>query len=120
MPTTIRSTAPDAYIIFFPYASDRTEIGKAYKPSDISTKKSPVFVRTDLISVNTSKSKGGAGSWSATLSPRINYNEVIDPGTWCMIFMSDEDLTLTEQSDANSGPESGLKMLGIVRSVRVI
>ena len=122
---SVRSTAPDAYIIFFPYDITKTVVGADYSSDYLKTK--PLFVRSDIMSIQTTKGKGGPGSWSCTLSPRYNYKSKIQPGIWCMIFMSDEDLGVgtTEEEDTrkesplnNNGPDSGFKMLGIVRSVR--
>jgi hypothetical protein len=116
--STIRSTSPDAYIIFFPYVNQQTQMGVAYSPTSLATKK--VIIRTDLISVQTTKNKGGAGNWSASVAPGENYKSQIQPGSWCMIFMADHDLTLTESPTFNNGQNSGMKMLGIVRSVRAV
>lgn len=111
--TTIHSTSPDARVVFFPYKTVRTEdlVGKG--PDEFMATE-PLVVQEDLISVSTSKSKGGVGSFTIQLSPNQAYKGLIEPGCWCLIYLSDERLTGKDYASMNSG----LKMLGIVKSVR--
>jgi hypothetical protein len=114
----IRSTTPDAYIVFFPYVQPRTEMGKPFETNLLDTE--PLLVRSELIAVSTQKSKGGAGSWNCTIAPSKNFKALIQPGSWCMIYMSNELLTSDESDTSGNALDSGLKMMGIVKSVRAV
>src|SRR5271157_4346572 len=107
------STTPDCNVIFFPYEQEDTsdtDLSDVVTPSP----QSPISAQPDIIECQTSKSKGGVGSWSVLLSTRINYKAMIHPGCWCLIYMSNHKLSGEEKSEETSG----LKMIGIVRSVR--
>lgn len=73
-----------------------------------------VSAKDDIVSCQTSKAKGGTGTFSCTLAPSKNWKKIISPGSWCLIYMKDQRLTGKETSHL----DSGLKMIGIVRSVR--
>jgi hypothetical protein len=113
MPSSTFSTQPDCNVVFFPYAQEDTfgvDIGDVVSESDLS----PLNAYPDIIECTTSKPKGGVGTFSVLLSSRIDYKAAIHPGCWCMIYMSNQKLTGNETSEE----DSGLKMIGIVRSVR--
>jgi len=111
----VHSTAPDAYIVFFPYLQEKTPGADNFDPSYLETKS--IFVRSELISVSTSKPKTGMGSWSATVASSKNYKALIHQGCWAMIYISDQQL---DQPNSDLGVGKGLKMLGQVKSVRCI
>jgi len=139
-----RSTSPDGYISFYPFTFEDTSAhtgDAANNFADIvngrpssgpgskrsggfslnsigadTTKVSRVFVHDEIISITTNKPKGGAGSWSAVLSSKRNFKSILHPGCWCLIYISNHQLTGKEGAQ----PEAGLKMLGIVKSVRCI
>ena len=113
---SFHSTSPDAYILFFPYLQEQTKSAEPYSDKYLETQ--VVEVKSELISVTTSKSKGGAGSWSCVVGSNINYKALIHPGCWCLIYISDEQIDRVETG--TSGSKSGLKMMGVVRSVRTI
>jgi hypothetical protein len=107
----IHSRAPDCNIVFFPFANENTSRVASRNAMNI---KEVLSVRDDIIECSTSKPKGGIGTWSVMLSPRRNYKALLHPGCWCLIYMSDEQLSGKEKSEESSG----LKMVGIVRTVR--
>lgn len=113
----IRSTAPDAYVLFFPYTQEQTFLGERYSASFLNTHQ--LVAKSELISVSTNKPKGGVGTFRVILGSSFNYKARIHPGCWCMIYISDEQLDW-RNPDRFNGDESGLKMLGIVRSIRCI
>ncbi len=113
--TNIHSVSSDAYIVFFPYRTEETRLGTGFDQSFLATKQIPV--KKEILSISTSKGKGGAGSWRVILGSSQNYKSFLHPGCWCMIHMSSEPLTTFAP---NSLEDGGLKMLGIVRSVRAI
>jgi hypothetical protein len=114
----IRSTSPDAYMIFYPYSQPLTEMGAGFDSSSMDVE--PFFVREDILALSTSKVKGGAASWSVTLSGRVNYRSKIQPGCWVFIYISDNNLESAGSKSFGNGVDSGFKMLGLVRSVRCI
>lgn len=109
-----RSTAPDSFVVFFPYNQEQTDIGQAFNSDLLEVK--PIIVQRDIISVSTSKGKGGAGSWRVTLASGQNYKSILHAGAWAMIYISDSQLTTKETSTL----DSGLKMVGFIRSIRTI
>lgn len=111
----IHSTAPDAFAAFYPYIEEDTTKFDSDE-TDEAMETNPFIVSSDIIAINTYKPKGGSGTFSMVLASSQNYKKLLHPGTWCMIYMSDHKLTTAEQSDENSG----LKMVGIVRSVRAV
>jgi hypothetical protein len=114
----LRSTNPDAFIIFYRYAQPVTTIGSAFSVAANSA--THWEVRQDILNLTTNKPKGGHGTWSATLAPRLDYLTWLQPGTWCMIHMLDQNLEEHGSATNGSNTEAGLKMLGIVRSVRCV
>lgn len=107
------TTIPDCNVVFFPYAQEDTnglDVSSATDTSPLS----PISAQPDIIECQTSKPKGGAGSFSILLSSRIDYKAALHPGCWCIIYINNQKLTGDEQAEEHSG----LKMVGIVRSVR--
>lgn len=105
----IHSTAPDAFVKFFCYEKDKTS-----NDMSLPMKIHELTVKKDIMSLSTSKSKSGAGSFEMTLGSAVNFKSYISPGSWCMIHMSNHKLSGEETSELNGG----LKMIGIVRSVK--
>lgn len=101
------SNAPDAYVLFFPY--------KDLEGSDMSTGK--VLVSREILSIGTNKGKKDIGSWTINLSPTQNFSSIIHPGDWMLIYMSNQQFPL---KPGGNFKDSGLKMVGIVKSVRRI
>lgn len=112
----IKSTNPDADVLFYPFTTERTSVVDFEDPSAIDT--TEISAYDSLLSINTSKPKGAAGSFSVTLAPTRNWKGTLQPGCWCLIYMSDK--TLTPLKDRTSTLEDGLKMIGIVKSVNRI
>jgi hypothetical protein len=108
MADLINSVANDGRVAFYPWRSDDTSGGAAM---DTTYR---VNVDEDLIDVKTSKPKGSAGSFDITLGSRVNYKRILQPGCWVTIHMSDQPMPETPDSSV----DGGLKMIGIVRSVR--
>jgi hypothetical protein len=75
-------------------------------------------VQSEIISSHTGKAKGRDGEWSVVLSSGQNYKSMLHAGCWCLIFISDRPLTPSKSPKITAS--SGLKMLGIVKSVRAI
>lgn len=113
-----RQVLPDANIVFFPYAVEDTSSLRSGKISNTEKMKlfpeAGISAQKDIIQIRTTKPKGGAGSWSCMLGSRVNWKGILHSGCWCMIYMSDIPLNGKETSEMGSG----LKMLGIVKSVR--
>ena len=106
--------SPDAFIVFFPYKTEDTSKEAAFVESLLES--SEVVVKSEILSLNTSKPKRGTGSWTVVLSSNKRYKSFLHPGCWCAIYISSSPLTGSEASE----PTSGLKMVGIVRSIRQI
>jgi hypothetical protein len=107
------STQPDCNVVFFPYEQEDTfdvDLTDVVNESRFS----PLSAQPDIIECTTSKPKGGVGTFSVVLSTRFNYKAAVHPGCWCMIYMSNQKLSGKEKAEETSG----LKMVGIVRSVR--
>lgn len=115
-PFKIRSTAPDGDVLFYPFTKEKTKGLKPDQNSSIDT--TEVSAYDAILSMSTSKAKGRSGSFNITLAPTKNWKGLLQPGCWCLIYMSDKKLKpLNERS---SKLEDGLKMIGIVKSVNVI
>lgn len=112
--SNVHSTAPDAYIVAFPYTKEETAIGDAFNASVLQT--TPFIINKDIISVNTSKGKGSIGSWSVTLGSSKNYKALLHTGCWVMIYLNDQIYSDFSNGSKN---DSGLKMLGQIKSLRV-
>lgn len=106
------STQPDANIVFYPFKYEDTRSAPKGKEMDVEE----ISAQDHLIELQTSKSKGGVGSWSVVLDSSKNWKSLLNPGTWALIYTSDQPLTGKEESE----PDSGLKMVGIIRSIRRI
>lgn len=115
--SNVHSTSPDSYVVVFPYEKERTSIGSIFKSDDLKTKR--VVMDADIISVQTSKGKGGSGSWSVTLSSSKNYKAILHTGCWAAIYINDTPYSSEQKESDSSSSESGLKMIGIVKSLRV-
>jgi hypothetical protein len=115
MMLTPHSTTPDANIIFFPFKREDTIpfiTGKQPKSQRMDINQ--ISAQHDIITLQTSKPKGGMGSWNCMLSSRVNWKRILHPGCWCLIYISTDLLSGNETSEL----DSGLKMIGIVKSVR--
>lgn len=108
----IHSTAPSASVLFFPFEKEDTKSAGTSASEFLKTK--PIEVSADLLAVTTSKGKGAVGTFSVTLSSNEAYKGILHPGTWCLIYLNDRPLTGVGTSEL----DSGLKMIGIVKSVR--
>lgn len=112
-PFKIRSTAPDADVLFYPFTKEKTKTLKPDQKSSIDT--TEISAYDAILSINTSKSKGRAGSFNMVLAPTKNWKGLLHPGCWCLIYISDKKLPAL--ADRSSKLEDGLKMIGIVKSV---
>lgn len=100
---------PDAYIAFFPWGNVDTSGEKNIEGESF-------VVRDEILSLKTSKSKSGSGRWTAILAGSSNFNSKVHPGCWVAIYISNQRL----EGKGGNSLDSGLKMIGIVRSVRRI
>jgi hypothetical protein len=75
---------------------------------------SEVIAQKEIISINTSKSKSSGGTFQIVLASDVNWKKAVPVGSWCFIHISDNQLTGKEGVE----PYGGLKMIGIVKSVR--
>lgn len=107
----VHSTAPDAFVQFWSFNSERVTSSTS---QSASLAVSEVLVRKDIISIKTSKSKSSAGNFTIVLSSAANWKKAITVGSWCFIHISDRHLGGGEDTE----PYGGLKMIGIVKSVR--
>jgi len=108
----IRSQAPDANVIFYPFEVEDTEAKGGRNTIDIKT--TDVVAHDHIIELQTNKPKTGVGTFSMMLSSAVNWKGILHPGCWCIIYISNERLT----GEEGGQEDSGLKMLGIVRSIR--
>lgn len=109
----VNSAANDAMMVFFPF-EEEDSVGLGV--DEAMTTRSPVIAHRDILSLQTMKPKTGAGTFSAVLSSQDTYGQKIQPGCWCMIFISDKPIS----EQATSEISAGLKMVGIVKSVRTV
>lgn len=107
----IRSQSPDANVIFYPFETEDTEKNGRNR---IDIRTTEVVAHDHILELQTNKPKTGTGTFSVMLSSAVNWKGILHPGCWCIIYMSDQRLT----GEENGEEDSGLKMLGIVRSVR--
>jgi hypothetical protein len=114
----IHSVSSDAEVLFFPFEKEITKGMTAQSPDLLNTRQ--ISTRDDIIELTTSKSKSGVGSFNLTLGSYVNYKKEIHPGCWCLIYMTDQNKLGQElrQKKYATFPESGFKMLGIVKTVR--
>jgi hypothetical protein len=108
------STAPDAFVVFYPYKQEDTRKQDSLLKDPFDT--SPLLVQDEIIQISTSKPKTGTGTFSILLSPAQRFKSKLHPGCWCVIYMSNRQLSGKE----TSAEDSGLRMMGIVRSIRMI
>jgi len=113
--SNIHISSPDAYIVVFPFIQEKTYLGSTYDSSTMETRL--LMISKDIISISTSKGKGASGSWHATLGSSQNYKAALHPGCWVMIYIN--DFPYDKYTDGSS-ENSGLKMIGTIRSLRCI
>jgi hypothetical protein len=113
--SNIHSTSPDAYIVVFPYKKQKTELGKPFDPSLLDT--DVHIISSDITAISTNKGKGAAGTFHVSLAPTQNYKTLIHSGCWIMIYIDDQSY---ENYNDGFSKSSGLKMLGLVRSIRCV
>jgi hypothetical protein len=109
----IDSRTNDAFVVFYPFEKPNTET-LSNNSSHEFLKTSQITVKKEILQIQTSKSKGAAGTFSMALTSATNWKSKIRPGAWCFIYIRDSALTGNETSEL----DSGLKMFGIVKSVR--
>jgi hypothetical protein len=107
-----RSYSADCRVIFYPFKEEIT----INITREVALSSFRVDASVDVLDASTSKPKGGVGSFQITLGSQHNYKSILQPGCWCMIFMSES----TIHGPVNCAPDGGLKMVGIVRSIRRI
>lgn len=116
--TFVHSTAPDAFVQFWSFNAERLVDKKTNQPiaaNDPSVMRvTEVLVRKDILSIKTTKTKSSTGSFTIVLSSAVNWKKAITVGSWCFIHISDRHLSGGEDTE----PYGGLKMIGIVKSVR--
>lgn len=123
------SYAHDADVIVFNYDA-RSPSSVLGMSNTMSTTK--VSLRDAIISIQCNKTKSSPqGSFSISLKPTQDWAQVIVPGSWCAIFMSDRKLTSEDYTASaslvtvnanNSSVDnviSPLKMIGMIMGVRV-
>lgn len=110
----IQQSVPDCNVLFFPYANEQTDFGP--KDSDVLTIGGVVEAGPEILECTTSKPKGGVGTFSILLGSNTNWKGILHAGCWCLIFMSNQKLP--DKSKLSGVETGGLKMVGIVRSVR--
>lgn len=125
------SYAHDADIIVYNYTNRSPT--KILGVSPIDTMKTELIsLRDAIISIQCNKSKSSPqGAFSVTLKPTRDWAQVITPGSWCSIFMSDRPLTSDDYSAKTSTSTvksenstsfnivSPLKMVGLIMGVRI-
>ena len=114
--SNVHVTSPDAYIVAFPFKTEKTNLGDKFSPSTLDSSK-PILITKDIISISTTKGKGAAGQWHATLASSQNYKAHLFPGCWVMIYINDSQY---DKYNDGSSKNSGLKMVGVIRSSRCI
>jgi hypothetical protein len=107
----VSSHTPDALVTFFSYKKENTYSSTFLASDTLSVEE--INVTSEIISIQTNKGKSGVGTWSVTLASSKNYKGLISPGSWCMIYMGGHKIDIKDNSTHN-----GLKMVGIVKSVR--
>jgi hypothetical protein len=118
----IRSTNPDGDVIFYPYTREDTKGffgGKIVRPnSPLELETTEISAHASILTMNTTKPKGSAGSFSVSLASDRNWKGLLHSGCWCLIYMSDRTLRPLDGEDKrDSKLDDGLKMIGIVKSV---
>ena len=112
----IHSTSPDSYMIVFPFKQEQTGVGIPFDEKMLET--NAYVISKDIISVSTNKGKGAIGSWSVTLGSSKNYKALLHAGCWVMIYINDQQYNGDFKDGASIN--SGLKMVGMISSLRVI
>lgn len=117
----VESRMPDCEVVFYPYVNEVTYDASKQKSSIApgsfdATNVFEMKAGADVISCNTSKAKGAVGTFEILLSSRVNYKSLIEPGCWVMVYMSDDAINFG--GNCVNAPDSGLKMIGMVKSVR--
>lgn len=114
----IHSTSPDAFVEFWSFNLESLIDPKTHQPipEDDSRVMSVtrVIAQKEIVSITTSKSKASAGNFEITLASDVNWKKAITVGSWCFIHISDEQLS----GDEGNSELGGLKMIGIVKTVR--
>ena len=113
--SNVHSTSPDAYIIAFPYKKEVSKTGGPLSSDVLDTE--PLVIHKDILSIQTNKSKGGVGSFGVELASSKNYKALLHTGCWVMIYINDVPY---EKREGGNSKESGLKMFGQIKSVRVV
>lgn len=113
--SNVHSSSPDSYIVAFPYKKEVSQSGKPLSADVLDTE--PLIIHKDILSVQTNKSKGGVGSWGVELGSSKNYKALLHTGCWVMIYIND---TPYEKLEGGAGKDSGLKMFGQIKSLRVV
>ena len=112
---TFRIETPHAAVKIWNYV-DRV-IATGADPSKANQVKEEIISTLSLVNIQTSKSKSDpVGSFNFTLAPTRNWVSVITPGSWCVIFMSNEKITKETFEVAD---RSFVKMFGRIDNVRV-
>jgi hypothetical protein len=115
----VYSQSPDAMVVFYPYFyerdADADEQNGAPVPASFALLTNERVAHSEILSLTTSKAKGSVGSFTMTLSSTEDWGDFAPPGTWCLIYMSDSQLTGQETSQPQT---DGLQMIGIVKSCR--
>src|SRR5208282_2055586 len=62
-----------------------------------------ILCQEEILAVTTSKGKGSAGTFTITLSSSRDWRADTPPGTWCCIYISDQQLTGNETSQPSDG-----------------
>jgi hypothetical protein len=97
-------TNPNAAVIIYSYR-DRLGSQRIDDTTITENDTEDMVITEELISVRTSKVKSApAGNFEIQLAPSINWITAITPGSWCVILMSRNTITLPQSSET-AGPE---------------
>jgi hypothetical protein len=103
----------DGFALFYPYRTERTASLIGQLPS-IFMQTNEVLVKRQILRMTINKVKKAVGTWSLQVKSDRNYKRILQPGSWCRLHLAAHQLTGKETNQ----PDGGLKMVGMVKSVR--
>jgi hypothetical protein len=108
----VYDSSPDCRVTFYPFTSDNTSNANINNWFATRT----VDAGPDLMQATTHKAKGAPGGFEITLGSHVDWKTILQPGCWCTIHIAPHELP----DKLTPAPNGGLKMVGIVQSVRRI
>lgn len=113
--SSFKIETPHAAVKIWNYVDRITE--KGAQQNKANQVKEEIISTLSLMNIQTFKSKGDpVGTFNFTLAPTRNWVSVITPGSWCVIFMSNEKIT---KETFETADKSFVKMFGRIDNVRV-